>query len=101
MFSFFCCYPNVCEYRVSPFTGIIQVFTVTAAGCYMAAFPVPVHILAAAQQLLLIPLHLGGSLLRDRQPRQPAGQNYDWHIRDYQIFVSILHGGVIPNQLSA
>lgn len=55
--------------HLSPFTSIIQVFAVTAAGCYMAAFPVPVHILAAAQHLLLFPLHLGGLLLHDGQPR--------------------------------
>lgn len=34
--------------HLSPFTGIVQVFTVAAAGCHVAAFPVPVHILAAA-----------------------------------------------------
>lgn len=61
------------DHRLLPFTGIIQVFAVAAAGCYMAAFPVPVHILAAAQRLLLSPLHLGGSLLHYRQPRQPIG----------------------------
>lgn len=74
--DFFCSFVVIqmfMDCRLSPFTGIIQDFAVTAAGCYMAAFPVPVHILAAAQRLLLFPLHLGSSLLHVGQPRQPIG----------------------------
>ncbi len=52
---------------LSPVTGVIQVLTVAAAGCYMAALSESVHILAAAQGLLLLQ-DLVGSLLHDGQP---------------------------------
>ena len=51
----------------SPVTGVVQVLTVAAAGRHMAALPQSVHILAAAQRLLLLQM-LFTTLLHDGQP---------------------------------